>query len=812
MSSAGYFTGFVPSRTLAAVPRQGIQSPDDILLVISRKNKSFAGRIVLSARNDAAVKAIRPRAKWNSYGGSIPSMLRALESFRDLDEALKPWGESLTDKERSIILHEQSDWKRALEIFHWFKSKKCYKLNVIHYNIMLRILGREGRWDWVKFLWCEMQREGISPSNPTYGTLIDVFSKGGKEKEALVWLGDMHKRGLEPDEVTMGIVMQFYKKAGQFSEAQQFFKVWSSSTSDSCLSQGHLSAQTYNALIDIHGKAGEVKEAKNLFEKMLQQGITPNTVTFNTLIHASGNQGKLEEVSALLKKMEDIKCLPDSRTYNILISVYIKSDDIDAASSCFSKMKASGLVPDTVSYRTLLYAFSIRHMVKEAETLVVEMEEQGIDIDEYTQTALTRMYVDVGMLDESWIWFNRFQDEMTSECYAATIDAYGMQHHLSLAEKAFECCIGRQKVSVLVLNVMIKAHGISKNPSKACETFESMKSYGISPDKCAYNSIIQILCGSEMPHRAEFYVHNMQKAGFVSDCVPYCSVISTYSRIGELGVAEDLFKEMIGLRIEPDIVIFGTLINAFAEAGNTAKVSEYVDLMKRAGFTANIIICNSLIKLYTSIGDLRLAQETYKLLKSITEGGDVFASNCMINLYNNHSMVREAEAIFDALRKTGDANEFSFSMMVNMYKKAGEISKALMIAQEMREKHLLSDSLSYNTLIGLYASDGRMREASQLFIEMMNLGILPNDSTFGFLGMGLAKRGVSKCAIKDLEIERKRDAMSGMKAWKETVCSVVGLTGESVDLFKVDSSAGSLLLGGIQTLGKRLNSQQCSYG
>lgn len=47
-------------------------------------------------------------------------------------------------------------------------------------------------------------------------------------------------------------------------------------------------------------------------------------------------------------------------------------------------MKAEGLVPDIVSYRTLLYAFSLRKMVGEAEALIVEMGERGLEIDEYT--------------------------------------------------------------------------------------------------------------------------------------------------------------------------------------------------------------------------------------------------------------------------------------------------------------------------------------------------------------------------------------------------------------------------------------------
>lgn len=94
-------------------------------------------------------------------------------------------------------------------------------------------------------------------------------------------------------------------------------------------------------------------------------------------------------------------------------------------------------MPDHVSYRTLLYAFSIRHMVSDAEHLVSEMDEKGLDIGEYTQSALTRMYIEAGMLEKSWLWFREFhlKGDMSSECYSASIDAYGERGHILEAEK-----------------------------------------------------------------------------------------------------------------------------------------------------------------------------------------------------------------------------------------------------------------------------------------------------------------------------------------------------------------------------------------
>ncbi|KAK9991926.1 hypothetical protein SO802_026911 [Lithocarpus litseifolius] len=753
--------------------------------------RNFGVKFRLGGGNGLLEK-VHPRCstKWVSYGGCIPAILQALDTVQDLDEAFRPWEDRIGNKERSIILKEQLSWERALEIFEWFKRKGCYELNVIHYNIMLRSLGKARKWRFVESLWDEMSVKGIVPINSTYGTLIDVYSKGGLKEEALLWLDRMNKQGMEPDEVTMGIVVQLFKKAGEFHKAEEFFKKWSfgeslrheGSTTTTAIAEvgsslhAHttLSSHTYNTLIDTYGKAGQLKEASETFAQMLKEGIAPNTVTFNTMIHICGNNGQLDEVALLMQKMEELRCPPDTRTYNILISLHAKHDNISMAANYFVKMKEASLKPDLVSYRTLLYAYSIRHMVHQAEDLLLEMDGSGLEIDEYTQSALTRMYVEAEMLEKSWLWFRRFHlsGTMSSECYSANIDAYGEHGHILEAEKVFICCQEQKKLSVLQFNVMIKAYGVGKCYDKACRLFDSMESYSVVPDKCSYSSLIQILAGADMPHIAKPYLSRMQEAGLVSDCIPYCALISSFAKLGQLEMAEELYKEMIRFDVQPDVIVYGVLINAFADVGSVKEAMSYVDAMKRAGLPGNTVIYNSLIKLYTKVGYLKEAEETYKMLQSSKEGPAIYSSNCMIDLYSERSMVKQAEEIFESLKRKGNANEFTFAMMLCMYKKIGRYKEAVQIARQMRELGLQTDLLSYNNVLGLYVMDGRFREALRTFNEMIEAAIQPNDCTFKLLGVVLVRCGVPKQAVGKLEVATKKDAQSGLQAWMSTLSSV----------------------------------------
>ncbi|CAI8603879.1 unnamed protein product [Vicia faba] len=725
-----------------------------------------------------------------SYGGIIPSILKDLDTIQDVEEALRPWENKINNKERSIILKQQVKWDRALEIFNWFNDNS-HELNVIHYNIMIRILGKAREWTLLEGLWNQMNARGIVATNSTYGTLIDVYSKGGLREDALFWLETMLEHGIEPDEVTMVIVVQLYKKAGEFQKAGEFFRKWSlgeplrpsnnrktaAPELDERVSFSDVSfgSHAYNTLIDNYGKAGQLKEASETFAKMLKQGIPPTTVTFNTMIHICGNHGRLEELSSLLQKMEELQCSPDTRTYNIIISLYTKHNDIDMATKYFKKMKAARLEPDLVSYRTLLYAYSIRKMVCEAEELISEMDKKGLQIDQFTQSALTRMYIEAGMLGRSLLWFHRFHltGNMPSECYAANIDAYGEHGHILEAEKVFLWCQERKKLSTLEFNVMIKAYGIGKCYDKACQLFDSMDKHGVAADRCSYGSLIQILASADQPHIAKPYLKKMQVAGFVTNCIPYCAVISSFVKLGQLEMAEDVYKEMIGYGVKPDVIVFGVLINGLCDTGRFKEAVYYPDELKRAGLPGNAVIYNSLMKLYTKVGYLKEAQETYKLLESSEEGPAVYSSNCMIGLYTKQSMIDPAKEIFETLKKNGTANEFSYAMMLFLYKKIERYDEAIQIAKQMKKLGLLTDSLSYNNVLDLYANAGRPKEAIQTFKDMVTASIRLDDCSLRSLRNLMLRYGASRQALDRLLASMKKDTSNGLKAWMSALTSVL---------------------------------------
>ncbi|KAL9243836.1 hypothetical protein vseg_017677 [Gypsophila vaccaria] len=818
--------------------------------VIRRKIASglrvFVGFKVHCVRKSLVLPSKTPgfvNGKRKKYGGCLPSLLKSLNGDEDVEKVLESYAGKLNPKECTVILKEQRKWERVLRIFDWVRSQEDYVANVIHYNVVLRSLGRAQRWDELRLYWIEMARGGVMPTNNTYSMLVDVYGKAGLVEESLLWIKHMRIRGLFPDEVTMSTVVKVLKDARQFDMGNKFYKDWRAGKLDlKCLDLSNVNGfqfesdlepislkhflstelfkiggrhspletavltenmvkkprltATYNTLIDLYGKAGRLSEAADVFAEMLRSGVAPDRITFNTMIHICGTHGNLLEAEALLQKMEERGLSPDTKTYNTLISLYAQSGDVDAALQWYRKIREINLFPDVVTHRAVLHILCENQRVNEVETLICEMEKRGLQIDEHSIPGIIKMYVNSGFLERARMFFDKCQvgGGFSTKTYAAIMDVYAEKGHWAEAEKIFYAKrdLTGKKNDVLEYNVVIKAFGKGKLYEKALSVFKSMRNIGTWPDECTYNSLVQMLAGGDLADLAKEILDQMQEAGLKPHCQTFSSLIACYVRLGLLSDAVDIFHVMPEVGSKPNEVVYGALIDGFAEAGRTEEALQYYKLMVDNGITANQIVLTSLIKAYSKGGFVEKARETYESLKRFKGGPDIVASNSMISLYAELGIVSEASVIFDKLRQSGHADGVTYATMMTLYKNMGMLDEAVEVAEEMKQSGLLTDCVTFTKVMACYATNGQLADCGELLKEMVNQNVLPDGNTFKVLFTVLKKGGMSSEAVQQLQEAYREGRPYARHAIVACVFSAVGfhaLAIESCETFAKPNSA-----------------------
>ncbi|KAI3698254.1 hypothetical protein L2E82_41642 [Cichorium intybus] len=796
----------------------------NLKLQIRSKTEYSATNITSNIRNSVSNYSSNYKKNKKRYGGVLPSILRSLDSDSedDVDKILNLYYGKLNPKEQTVILKEQRNWERVVRVFEWMKSQPEYSPNVIHYNVVLRALGRARKWDELRRCWIDMAKKGVFPTNNTYGMLVDVYGKAGLVKEALLWIKHMKLRGIFPDEVTMNTVVRVLKDGGEYDRADRFYKDWcvgkvelndleldsdsepisltqflltelfktggrdhtKSMVTENSIQKPRLTA-TYNTLIDLYGKAGRLKDAGDVFAEMLQSGIAMDTITFNTMIFTCGSHGNLSEAESLLHKMEERGISPDTKTYNIFLSLYAAMGDIDEALKCYRKIREVGLFPDVVTHRAILQVLCEKRMVHEVETVIKEIEKSGLYIDNQSVPILIKMYVDEGLIDRAKILFEKCYEKcgLSSKTYAAIIDAYAEKELWMEAEYVFNH--ERDLIDIIEYNVMIKAYGKSKLYDRAFSLFKGMKSQGIWPDECTYNSLIQMFAIGDLVNEARDLLVEMKESGFKPSCLTFSAIISSYTRLTMVNELDEIYHEMVKSGVKPNEIVFGSLINGFSETGNLEDALRYFKIMQESGFLPNMVILTSLIKAYSKTGIIEGARTIYNKMKELPGGPDVVASNSMINLYADFGMVSEAELIFDELKETRKADAVSFATMIYVYKNMGMLDEAIEVVKNMKESGFLTDSPSYNKAMACYATTGRLFECGEMLHEMVVIRkLLPNSGTFKVLFTVLKKGGIPAEGVAELEAAYREGKRCSGEAVVAAVFSVVGLGSLAVEFFE----------------------------
>ncbi|KAL8146416.1 hypothetical protein AgCh_004236 [Apium graveolens] len=107
----------------------------------------------------------------------------------------------------------------------------------------------------------------------------------------------------------------------------------------------------------------------------------------------------------------------------------------------------------------------------------------------------------------------------------------------------------------------------------------------------------------------------------------------------------------------------------------------------------------------------------------------------------------EADAFFRNTTSAGlIADYVSYTSLIDGYFKAGKESAALDIVQEMMEKNIGFDVVAYNVLINGLLGLGKY-EVQILYAEMRQRGLIPNSATFNTMITAYCRQGKVESAL-----------------------------------------------------------------
>ncbi|XP_009795637.1 pentatricopeptide repeat-containing protein At3g58590 [Nicotiana tabacum] len=244
---------------------------------------------------------------------------------------------------------------------------------------------------------------------------------------------------------------------------------------------------------------------------------------------------------------------------------------------------------------------------------------------------------------------------------------------------------------------------------------------------------------------------------FKRNVVSYNTMISAYSRNGNLLEAWKLFTEMRSCGYEPTQFTFGGLLGC--ESLDIIQGFQLYALAEKLGlFHVDAFTGTALLGLLGRQGYLDEAMQIFDEMPK----KNLVTLNCMISLLGQYECIKEAMVIFRKLIRSEMApsestflgllsgyvgeidlilgeqvhglvvkNGLNFAVsvcnsLINMYASCSDIVRA----EKMFEDVPVKDVVSWNTIVGAMAKSERPDKALVVFRKMCASGVLPNDMTY----------------------------------------------------------------------------------
>ena len=443
---------------------------------------------------------------------------------------------------------------------------------------------------------------------------------------------------------------------------------------------------SFNALIAAYSRVPD--HAFLAFDLLAQMGfeyLRPNGSTLTSLLQACSLYGDWLLGSLLHAQVVKFGFLNNVCVQTSLLGVYSNCGDLESAKRVFEFINDK----DVVAWNSIILGNLKNDKLKEGLDVFGEMVRKGIIRTEFTYSMVLNACSRLGdyhcgqLIHAQVIVSNALADLPVQN---ALLDMYCSCGDTQIAFSVFSRIENPDLVS---WNSMIAGYSENEEGEKAMTVFVDLQGMShLKPDEYTYAAIISATCAFLASNYGKPLHAQVTKAGFERSVFVGSTLVSMYFKNAEAESANKVFN----LISEKDVVLWTEMILGHSRMADG----------------------DSAIKFFNGI-----CRKGYKI--------DSFTLSGTLSLCADLVILKPGEMIHSQVVKRGYDAEMSVSgSLIDMYVKNGDLHSAQSIFSQVSNP----DLKCWNSMLGGYSHHGMAMEALQLFEEIMNFGLRPDQVTF----------------------------------------------------------------------------------
>ncbi|OIV98307.1 hypothetical protein TanjilG_16634 [Lupinus angustifolius] len=404
-----------------------------------------------------------------------------------------------------------------------------------------------------------------------------------------------------------------------------------------------------------------------LYASLLQTCIKTTSFTHGTQLHAHVLKSGLQN---------------DRFVGNSLLSLYFKlSPRISEARRVFDKL----YVKDVISWTSMISGYVKVGEHQESLQLFFEMVDLSVEPNEFTLSSVIKACSELGYLK-------------LGRCFHGVVISHG-----------FDC-------NHVIISALIDMYGRNHAVGDARKLFDELP----EPDAVCWTSVISAFARNDMFKEALdcFYVMHLDR-GLVPDGFTFGTLLAACANLGWLRQGKEVHAKVVTSGICGNVVVDSSLLDMYGKCGLVQWSRSIFDRMS----FKNSVSWSAMLGVYCQNGEC----ETVLNLVRERRVADLYSFGTIIRACSGLAAVRQGKEVHcQYVRKGGWGDVIVESAMVDLYAKCGCVDFAHRLFLNMQVRNLIT----WNSMIGGFAQNGRGEDALALFEDMIKEGVKPDYITF----------------------------------------------------------------------------------
>ncbi|ONK58246.1 uncharacterized protein A4U43_C09F10130 [Asparagus officinalis] len=334
--------------------------------------------------------------------------------------------------------------------------------------------------------------------------------------------------------------------------------------------------------------------------------------------------------------------------------------------------------PNTGIYIKLIVMLGKCRQPERALSLFQDMVDEGCIINHESYTALVSAYSRSGLLDQAFSILEKMK--VTDGCYPDV-------HTYSILIKSCLQFFEFDKAQILLAD---------------------MKSFGIQPNTCIYNILIDAYGRkSRFAEMEAALLEMLQNRDCEPDIWTMNATLRAFGRSGQIEMMEKCYDKFQSSGIAPSIKTFNILLDSYGKSKKYEKMSAVMEYMQKYYFSWTVVTYNVVIDAFGRAGDLKQMEYLFRLMKS-----ERIKPNCvtLCSLVRAYGRVEKVEKIKAVMRHIENSDvlldNVFFNCLVDAYGRVGCLVEMREVLEIMKKRGCVPDKITCRTMIKAYVSRG----------------------------------------------------------------------------------------------------------